>query len=285
MNIFDSHLHLFSRKIIDNVSRKKEMVAGLNLQTHDAAGRSGISALTHSLQTAGVSAGLLLPTAGPSGVDRVNKAFLEKAASTPFLYTAGTLHPDYPHNRAELERLCRHGVRGIKLCSFSQGFELDAPSTLALFDLIRNHNLENSHHFFVVLDTFYHAHEYFGTDPAHTTTPSKFSRLAGRYPDINFIGAHMGGLTAPFESIYSHLSPCDNLYLDTSNAAHTLTSEEFIGLLKRFGPQQIVFGTDWPWFVHRKEIPVIQKLLGAAGFSPKEMSAVFYENMASLLEI
>ncbi len=30
--------------------------------------------------------------------------------------------------------------------------------------------------------------------------------------------------------------------------------EQFIALLKRFGPERILFGTNWPWFEHEPEI-------------------------------
>ncbi len=235
------------------------------------------------MKEAGVEAGLALPTASAANVSKVNAYFMEKTAEKDFLYTAGTLHPEYSGNCGELEKLKRHGVRGIKLCSFSQGFAIDGPLAMILFDQIQAFNQEPFHRFFVVLDTLYTAPRYFGADPAHVTTPEKLAALARRFPGINFVGAHMGSLDAPFEEIQSHLIPCENLYLDTSNAAHTLTEELFIMLLKRFGPKHILFGTDWPWFLHANEIPLIDQLADKAGFSEKEKEALFYDNIVGLL--
>jgi predicted TIM-barrel fold metal-dependent hydrolase len=285
MMVFDSHLHLFNAKIIENVSRRKGLADLLDLETAGARLRLEIAPLAASMKAAGVAAGLILPTAAAAEVKRVNSFFIEKRESHDFLHTAGTLHPDFPHNRQEIDRLCLQGVRGIKLCSFSQGFVLDGPPALALFDLIDLHNRSGANRLFVVLDTFYHAHHYFGSHEAHTTKPAQIAALARRYPQTVFIGAHMGGLTAPFEQLWSELSPCDNLLLDTSNAAHTLSQEQFVALLKRFGSDHIVFGTDWPWFVHGAEIARIKELTGAAGFSAKQTAAVFYDNMAQLLAL
>ncbi|MHB8092446.1 MAG: amidohydrolase family protein [Syntrophales bacterium] len=285
MRVFDSHLHLFNTKIIDNVSRRKELVGLLNLQTAGAYARLDIASLAASMKDAGVAAGLILPTAAAADVERINTIFIEKARTTDFLHTAGTLHPAYPHNQKEIDRLCQKGIRGIKLCSFSQGFVLDGPPALALFDLIDIHNRSGANRLFVVLDTFYHAHSYFGTEQAYTTKPAQIAALSRRYPHTVFIGAHMGGLSAPFAQLWEELPPCDNLLLDTSNAAHTLAQEQFVALLKRFGPGRIVFGTDWPWFVHEAEIARINELTGAAGFSAKQKAAVFYDNMAELLSI
>jgi uncharacterized protein len=283
--IFDCHLHLFSQRIISNVSRKKELVERLSLKTQGAENRLGIEALAESMKQAGVEAGLMLPTAGPSDVEKVNREFIETAAGKPYLFTAGTLHPDHPKLLEELKNLQKYKVRGIKMCSFSQGFRLDSPSALALFDIVEQHNRKSPHRFFVILDTFYLADRYFGTDPKYTTTPEKFSRIVRKHPEINFIAAHMAGLTAPFEAICKHLTPSDNLYLDTSNAAHTLSRDQFVDLLKSHGPSHILFGTDWPWFVHKDEVAMIQDLTTAAGFSSKDKKAVFYENIASLLGI
>ena len=113
--------------------------------------------------------------------------------------------------------------------------------------------------------------------------PSVLGELADHYPGINFIGAHMGGLDASDDEIRTHLTPRANLYLDTSNAAHTLSNQQFGDLITQHGPGHILFGTDWPWFMHESEIKLIDRLLDSAGFSEKEKTEVFYMNMAGLL--
>ena len=117
-----------------------------------------------------------------------------------------------------------------------------------LFELIKEFNTRGEHAFFVVLDTFYKADEHFGSPGEHVTTPERLGRLVAAFPEIDFVAAHMGGLTAPFEEACEHLTPRDNLFLETSNAAHTLKRDEFVQLLKTHGPGHILFGTDWPWF-------------------------------------
>jgi predicted TIM-barrel fold metal-dependent hydrolase len=283
MKVFDSHVHLFNSKVIANVSRRKALVERLKLRAHDAADRMDMESLERSLETSRVAGGLVLPTAGPDGVAGTNRHFYEKVLEHPLLITAGTLHPDDPHCGDEIEKLCRNGIRAVKLCSFSQGFVLDGPPALKLFALIQRHNETCPQPFFVVLDTLYRADRWFGTHPAYNTTPEKIHRLAERYSAINFVGAHMGGLSAPFEEIRTCLRPVANLYLDTSNAAYTLSAGEFVELLTRFGPKRILFGTDWPWFTHRTEIASIQNLTTLAGFGREEKQAVFYGNAAKLL--
>jgi hypothetical protein len=283
--IIDSHVHIFSQKIIANVSKKTEMAAKLRLQTDGAELRCSTAALTEETRAAGISSCLLLPTADAANVKEVNTAFLRMARENDFLYTAGTLHPACKDNNKEFLRLEAASVRALKFCSFSQGFSLETPETLRLFDLIQDHNRKSGNGFFVVMDTLYTAATYFGTLPQNTTTPALFGKIVRSHPDIRFVAAHMGGLDAPFDEIVRRLPPAKNLYLDTSNAGHTLREKDFVKLLALHGPERILFGSDWPWFCHEKEIQHIDKLLDTAGYDGTDKALVFGGNIARLLGI
>ena len=283
MKIIDSHIHFFTPKVISNVSRKTEMVQQLRLQTKGAERRTSPEALQKDLLTAGASGALLLPTAGINAVQKTNRTCIETASRFNWLYTAGTLHPGYPHNETELAYLRANGVRVIKFCSFSQGFALDSSVTLKMFDAIQTVNEGSQTPFAVVLDTLQRADIHFGTLPEYNTTPKGLGKLADRYPGINFIGAHMGGLNASFDEMNRYLTPRPNLFLDTSNQAHLLSPKEFLRLLETHGPHRILFGTDWPWFIQEKEVEHIDGLLNRAGFSEKEKNSVFSVNISHLL--
>lgn len=283
--IIDSHIHLFNRKVVSNVSGNIALVKRLKLQTAGAYHRTTASALEIELKSRGVDGGLLLPTAGAKNVEETNDVHIDAAKRSTRLHTAGTLHPFHPNIPKELQKLQKNGIRGIKLCTFSQGFTLRDPKTRRMFNLISMKNKEDGARFFVILDTFYLAHQYFGTPRKNTTTPGDLNDLIQEYPRINFIAAHMGGLAAPFDEIRKSLAPSKNLYLDTSNAAHTLGEQEFIHLLKMHGSKHVLFGTDWPWFGHIREKKLIQRLLDMADFSQKGKDRVFAGNIAELLEL
>ena len=283
--VIDGHAHIFSPQVIANVSARSALAKKLHLDISGAQGRANVSVLREESRLSGVAACLILPTAGVEKVREVNTTFREMAEESGFLFPAGTLHPQCSNNEKELSRMYAEGVRAIKLCSFSQGFSLSAPETQDLFNLIENANRFQGGRFFLILDTLYLAHEYFGTLPEHTTTPALLEKVVAAYPGIDFVAAHMGGLAAPPGEIFKRLPPSDNLYLDTSNAAHTLSEADFVRLLQIHGPKHIIFGTDWPWFGHRKEVELIDKLLDRAGFSKEEKNLVFSGNIVSLLGI
>jgi predicted TIM-barrel fold metal-dependent hydrolase len=285
MKILDSHIHLFTHKVIGNVSRRTQMVQQLQLQTKGAERRTSPEALQKDLLTAGASGALLLPTASINAVQKTNRTCIETASRFSWLYTAGPLHPGYPHNETELAYLRANGVRVIKLCSFSQGFALDSSGTLKMFDTVQTVNEGSQTPFAVVLDTLQGADIHFGTLPEYNTTPKGLGKLAEEYPGINFIGAHMGGLNASFDEMRRYLTPRPNLFLDTSNEAHLLNPEDFLRLLETHGPRHILFGTDWPWFIQKNEVEHIDDLLNRAGFSENEKNDVFGVNASRLLGI
>jgi predicted TIM-barrel fold metal-dependent hydrolase len=283
--MFDSHAHLFSPAVIAKVSTLNGLAENLCLNVDAARGRTDKIVLKREFGAAGIQGCLLLPTAPVNGVHKANDLFLRTVEGEVNLFTAGTLHPSCPGIDQELEWLSSHGVRALKLCSFSQGFDLESDEAFRLFESIRAHNISGRARFFIILDTFYEADIYFGAPKAHLTTPAKLGRLVSDFPEIDFVGAHMGGLCAPSREIREHLVPRQNLYLDTSNAAHVLSREEFIGMLQLHGPGHILFGTDWPWFGHEEEVRRIEDLLQQAGFSSQERSGIFSGNISRLLGI
>jgi predicted TIM-barrel fold metal-dependent hydrolase len=285
IRIFDSHVHIFNQRIIGNVIPRTDLVDALFLEVEDIENRLHPSALVEQMHSAGVFGALMLPTSDVNKLARTNRECIQMAAGIPDLYTAGTLHPDYDDIDAELQFLNRASVRVIKLCSFSQKFSLDNPKTHRMFERIQAFNRMTEFPFAVVLDTLTLAARYFGSDPGHTTTPRLLMDLVERFPGIKFIGAHMGGLGANFEDLERELRPMPNLYLDTSNAAHTLTEDQFVRMLRRHGSGHLLFGTDWPWFLHQREIFLIDSRMVAAGFTVSEKQAVFSGNIEKMLGI
>jgi uncharacterized protein len=283
--IIDCHAHIYSRTIMDNVLRIEGLADLLHLDKGAVASRTNKADLKRDATEGGVQACLLLPVASASGVSETNDQFLKMVEGETDLFTAGAIHPSAPNLDEELEKLGRCGIRALKLSSFTQKFDLDSEENYRLFKKIQDHNAQGNRQFFVILDTFYQADRFFNAAHNFVTTPEKLGRLAAQFPEIDFVAAHMGGLAAPFTEIEKHLTPGSNLYLDTSNAAHMLSRQEFIRLMTTHGPDRILFGTDWPWFAHKDEVAFIRGLLKESGFTLQEQSNIFSGNIARLLSL
>lgn len=278
----DAHCHIFNERIVENVRAKPAMLRELKLNTEDSWGRLAPAALQESAETNGLDACLLLPSAGPAMVRSENDRFIGYTREFSKLRTLATLHPAMDDLSDEIRRMLENGINGFKLSSFSQRFDpLSSESQTMLTEverLGRDRDVPPS----LVWDTFATADLHFGADPRHLTTPAKLAELAHRHQGINFIGAHMGGLLADFDDVLRFLTPSPNLYLDTANAAHTFNENQFVKLLNIHGPFHVLFGTDWPWFVHSAERPKIAGLLEKGGCDDQAQEAVFGGNAQRL---
>lgn len=280
--IVDSHCHIFTEQIIRNVSSNSALVESIKLDVEHAEQRLDPKAAEQSAETSGVEICLLLPTAAPNKVRIENDRHLGFASQSPRLRTLATLHPMMKDLSDEIRRVFDLGAVGFKLSSFSQRFDLISREVEDMLSALDKSGSDCGIRPVVVLDTFTQADIHFGADRDHLTTPAKLAEIARRHSEIDFIGAHMGGLAADPDELLHGLTPAANLYLDTSNAAHTLTNGDFIKLLKIHGPYHILFGTDWPWFHHAAEIPKIRSLLEEAGYDKSEQAAVFGDNARRL---
>ena len=280
--IVDSHCHIFTSRIVENVAAKSAMVAELGLHVQDVGQRLDPGNLEESAWENNVDVCLLLPTAAPDKVRAENDRHLRLSSRYSRLRTLATLHPVMEDMSGEIRRVLELGIKGFKFSSFSQRFELASREVEAMLSRIELIGLEFGWQPVIILDTFTRADIHFGADPNHLTRPETLMQVVRRHAGINFIGSHMGGLAADIDELRRHLTPAPNLYLDTSNAAHTLHEADFSDLLSIHGPGHILFGTDWPWFHHADEIPRISSLLEKAGYNKSDQAAVFGGNACKL---
>jgi uncharacterized protein len=280
--LVDSHCHIFTNRIVENMLSRPAMVSELHLNVHDARPRLVPSALQESAQANGIHACVMLPTAAPDKVRQENDRFIGWTTEFPRLRTLATLHPAMPSLSDEVLRMFDHGIFGFKLSSFSQRFDVSSQEARTMLLTVERLAAKRSVQPTVVLDTFARADSYFGTDFRHTTRPAQVAALVHHHPGINFIAAHMGGLLARPDEVLRELVPSPNLYLDTSNATHTLQDNDFIELLRAHGASHILFGTDWPWFTHTSEMPLVGSLLERAGYTAADHMKVFGDTACRL---
>lgn len=281
--IIDCHCHIFTERIVRNVRKRPEMLRRLALNTEDALQRLAPANLVESAEANNIALCVLLPSALPDSVVSENDLFLEMASQSPRLRSLATLHPTMRDISSEIMRMFDRDVRGFKLSSFSQRFDPTSPESDFMFGELERLGLSTDVKPVVLLDTFAKADLYFDANPDHLTTPAKLAEIARRHQGLNIIGAHMGGLLADFSESRDYLVPGGNLFLDTANAAHTLSEDQFVELLEIHGPSHILFGTDWPWFFHESELKLIERLSQKAGYTEEDCEQVLGHNARNLL--
>jgi uncharacterized protein len=283
--LVDCHCHIFTESIVRNITNKPEMLNKLKLNVQDALPRLKPKALHVAAEAQGIDVCLLLPSAAPEKVQAENDRFVQFSMDFPRLRTLATLHPLMRGLSYEIARMFDAGIKGFKLSTFSQRFDPLSPELAVMLNEVKRIGRGRGIQPTLVFDTFVVADIYFGADLRHITTPSKLADLVQQHPDINFVAAHMGGLLADFDELRRTLIPAANLFLDTSNAAHTLESHQFVELLGSHSSSHILFGTDWPWFYPEAEVPKIRSLLLRAGYDESDQAAVFGENARVLFDL
>ncbi len=239
--IVDSHCHIFSDQIVRHTAQRTKMIGELKLGVAGSDARLTPESLAVSAEQNGIDICVILPTASPNRVKEENERFTQLASVSSRLKTVATLHPLMSGWSDEISRIFDSGICGFKFSSFSQRFD---PLSSEMLDLLTDvERIGRGYDTIpvVIFDTFCKADIYYDAHPDHVMRPYKMAKLVARYAGINFVAAHMGGLLAPFDEVCRELTPASNLYLDTSNAAHTLAAEQFIELLQIHGPDHILF--------------------------------------------
>ena len=73
------------------------------------------------------------------------------------------------------------------------------------------------------------------------------------YPELLFIGAHFGGWSL-WEEAPALLCKFPNLVVDCSSSLYRLTPERAAELIRTYGAERVLFGTDYPMWRPKEEL-------------------------------
>lgn len=280
--IVDLHTHCFPTRIAAQTVDKLQAMSHTHPFTDGSA-----DALRRSMEQAGVDRSVVLPVAtNARQVPRVNDASIalnERSAETGVV-SFGCMHPDFDGWKAELSRLERAGVRGIKLHPVYQGVFLDDPRYLRILDRCAE----------LGLAVLTHAGRDVGFPAADDfVSPARIASAVRQTDGATLICAHMGGWRQWDE--VERLLPETGVYLDSSFALGALTpngdgyyqtdeslalldAERFVRLVHAFGAERVLFGTDSPWGGQREGLEQFRAL----PLTEPEQAAILGENAVRL---
>ena len=247
--IIDIHTHTFPDKIAAaTLDKLKHLSHTIPFTDGTAAG------LAASMARAGVDRSVVMPVAtSPRQVPHVNDASArmnELGAQTGVL-SFGCMHPDFDGWKEELARVRGLGLKGIKLHPQYQDTDFDDPRYLRILDRCGELGL-------VVLT---HAGLDIGMPGKDNCAPEMVARALAQVGPVKLVLAHMGGWRQ-WDRVEA-LLPGTGVYLDTSFSLGEITPLDdghyrpgdlplldeaaFLRMVRRFGPDRILFGTDSPW--------------------------------------
>ena len=94
------------------------------------------------------------------------------------------------------------------------------------------------------------------------------------FPDTVFICAHMVGYTVWDQARREIYGKYDNLWTDCSSTRFRVCDEVYVDLIRSFGVEKVLFGTDYPMWNPTDEI---QRFLNI-GLTEEENKKIFSEN-------
>lgn len=271
--IIDFHAHCFIPDAVAAraISGMSKAVEGVLWPTGDGTLKNLVDNMAHD----GVDMAVMLPIATkPSHHDVILRNALAirdgamgdrpRRAIVPF----ASAHPLDPALDAHLNELVRHGIRGVKVHPYYQGFSLDDPGVWPFFRKIAARGLVVQCH--CGYDVGYPAR-------SDACGPREVAALLRNVEGLVFVAAHLGGCAGHAPHATDELIDL-GCYADTSTLPRDWMKDEQMRLLRSWPTERLLFGTDAPWVVHSEALRWIRSVR-----EPGDLDAIFGGNARRLL--
>lgn len=259
--IIDAHTHIWPDKIA------AKALAG-TLPDLEVFGDGTKSGLLATMERAGIDRAITLGVANvPAQIEPSNR--FAGSLGDDRLIGFGSVHADADPQET-LDSIARHGLKGVKVHPIFQGYAIDDPGILPVFDAFQE------------TGTVVIMHVGAGSTPDVTarSTPDKLIGLVERFPRLKLVACHFGGyrLLDEAEELIAGL----DVHLDTSwpPSLALLDPERVRRFVERHGPDKIVFASDWPMSDPAAEIAAVEAL----GLPDDHTEMILGGNIARLLE-
>ena len=284
MRVIDIHTHTFPEKIAARA------ISSLQAKSHTLAFTDGtIDSLSRSMSDAGITYSVIQPVATkPEQVIHVNDSSIainERFPETGIM-SFGAMHPDFEGYGAELERLVRSGIKGIKLHPVYQGVRADDERYIRILRKAGELGM-------IVL---FHAGYDIGFPGNDYALPERIAHALREAGEVRVVLAHMGGWKSwrEAEEVFARgnvyidtafslgeFEPLDDGYYVSREECCMLLGEEFVRMVRSFGAERVVFGTDSPWASQSETLREIDSL----PLTEAEKRRIFYDNSADMLSL
>ena len=267
MQILDFHCHVYphaiAEKAAEAVAQFYQVHRGVEIPEQTAS----LDDVLQAQAEAGIARTVLCSAATvPHQVQHINEFLARKAAASGGrCLSFGTLHPS-PDPRGDVEHLLELGLHGVKLHPDMQRFALNDPKAMKLYELVGGR-----------VPFLLHTGDY----RFSFSNPEQLKPVLEAFPETTFVGAHMGGYTIWKEAARALAGRYDNLYVDISSTFFGVTREEAVSMVRAYGAERVLFGTDFPMWRPKDEV---EKFL-ALPLTGREQQMIAWDNGAALLHL
>lgn len=181
----------------------------------------------------------------------------------------GGIHPQSDDWKRDIDFVCSLGLKGLKFHAEYQGFVVDAPEMLRIYDYAFSKGL-------IIL---HHAGADLGMPKPYKSSPAQFARIAKELKGGVTVAAHFGG-HEQWDEVEKYIVGTD-IFIDTSMGFEYYSEEQFLRIVRAHGANKVLFATDCPWSNAEQEI----KALKGTALTPEEKEMIFSANAKKLLKI
>ncbi len=238
--IIDAHAHIFPDKIAD---RAAEGIGGFYGMNVDYDGTLGT--LLSEGAAAGVDRFIVQSVATvPEQVTAINNFIAESVRRYPEkLIGFGAMHPDFEDIAGETERIISLGLKGIKLHSDFQRFNIDDECAFPIYEAAQGR-----------LPVLFHI----GDNRYDYSSPERLKNVVKRFPRLTVIGAHLVGWSMWDRG--AELFEGSGVYADCSSSLYAMSPEHAAELIRKIGTDRVMWGTDYPMWSAKDELERFAKL-------------------------
>lgn len=256
----DSHCHIYPEKIASKA------VGGTdNFYGEHSVGSGTVDDLLQRGENAGVDHFIVQSVATtPHQVGSINRFIADEVAKNPEKLTGlGTLHPDSEDIEGDVAHLLELGLRGVKLHPDIQAFKIDDYRCLKIYELCEEKGLP------VLMHTGDNRYDY--------SNPNRLVPILEIYKNLTVIGAHLGGWSI-WDEAYKAYKDFPNFYVDCSSSFNYLDPKDALKIIRAYGADKVLFGTDYPMWDHKAELDYFLQL----GLDETEIKSILNINAKKL---
>ena len=242
MNIIDFHVHIFPDKIAEKAAR----AVGKFYDIPMALDGKLSTALT-CMNRAGIRRFVAHSVATtPAQVESINRFILAAHAAYPDrILPFAALHPDLPD---------------------IQGFRLDDARVLKMIGAVAGR-----------LPLLIHTGDY----RYDNSGPERMNHVLDLFPNLVAVCAHLGGYSEWERAAASRLPGRKNVYVDTSSSLYALSPARAAEIIRSYGVEHVLFGTDYPMWDTSEELDRFFRL----PLTEEEQELILHKNAERLLQL
>jgi predicted TIM-barrel fold metal-dependent hydrolase len=233
MRIIDAHCHIYPDKIAPKAVESVGEFYRIEMR-----GAGSTDDLLACQQQAGISASIVHSVAlRAANVQSINDFIAEQARLHPSLIGFATMHQEFEDMEAEVERCIAAGLKGFKLHPDSQGVNADDPRLMRFYGIIEGR-----------LPLILHCGDY-RWDNSH---PRRIREILHAFPRLVLNAAHFGGWSL-YDLAVEYLKD-ERCFMDVSSASVYLGPRRTTELIRIYGAERILFGSDYPMWSPAEEV-------------------------------